>query len=73
MLVILQLHEKHSWNDTRAAIGRFEDKYMDAKPDKFQSIILNKEGSVSISLSIHDDFGISIDHSRMSGITLDDS
>ena len=31
-------------NDTRAAITRFQNNYMDANPDKFQSIILNRGG-----------------------------
>ena len=42
-------------NDTRAAIAWFENNYMDANPDKFQSIILNTGGDVSISISVQDD------------------
>ena len=41
-------------NDTRAAITWFENNYMDANPDKFQSIILNRGGDVSISLTVQD-------------------
>ena len=37
-------------NDTRAAIAWFENDYMDANPDKFQSIILNRGGDASISI-----------------------
>ena len=60
-------------NDTRAAIAWFENNYMDANPDKFQSIILNRGGDVSISISIQDDVIIPSDHIKVLGITLDDS
>ena len=60
-------------NDTRAAIAWFENNYMDANPDKFQSIILNRGGDVSISISVQDDVIIPSDHIKVLGITLDDS
>ena len=60
-------------NDTRAAITWFENNYMDANPDKFQSIILNRGGDVSISLTVQDNVVIPSDHIRVLGITLDDS
>ena len=60
-------------NDTRAAIAWFENNDMDANPDKFQSIILNRGGDVSISISIQDDIIIPSDHIKVLGITLDDS
>ena len=60
-------------NDTRAAIAWFENNYMDANPDKFQSIILNRGGDVSISISVQDDAIIPSDHIKVLGITLDDS
>ena len=49
-------------NDTRTAIAWFENNYMDANPDKFQSIILNSGGDVSISISVQDDVIIPSDH-----------
>ena len=55
------------------AIIWFENNYMDANPDKFQSLILNRGGDVSISLSVQDNVFIPSDHIRMLGITLDDS
>ena len=61
-------------NDTtRAAITWFENIYMDANPEKFQSIILNKGGRVSISLSVHDNVVVPSDDISLLGITLDDS
>ena len=39
-------------NDTRAPITWFENNYMDANPDKFHGIMLNKWGDVPISLSV---------------------
>ena len=60
-------------NDTRAAIVWFQNNYMDANPDKFQSIILNRGGDVSISISVQDDVIIPSDHIKVLGITLDDS
>ena len=60
-------------NDTRAANAWFENNYMDANPDKFQSIILNRGGDVSISISVQDDAIIPSDHIKVLGITLDDS
>ena len=60
-------------NDTRAAIAWFENNYMVANPDKFQSIILNRGGDVSISISVQDDVIIPSDHIKVLGITLDDS
>ena len=41
--------------------------------DKFQSIILNRGGDVSISLTVQDNVVIPSDHIRVLGITLDDS
>ena len=49
-------------NDTRAAIAWFENNYMDVNPDKFQTIILNRGGDVSISISVQDDVIIPSDH-----------
>ena len=46
---------------------------MDVNPDKFQSIILNRGGDISISISVQDDVIIPSDHIKVSGITLDDS
>ena len=46
---------------------------MDANPDKFQSIILNRGGDVSISLTVQDNVIIPSDRIRVLGITLDDS
>ena len=46
---------------------------MDANPDKFQSIILNRGGDVSISISVQDDVIIPSDHITVLGITVDDS
>ena len=60
-------------NDTRAAIAWCENDYMDANPDKFQSIILNRGGDVSISISVRDDVTIPSGHIKVLGITLDDS
>ena len=60
-------------NDTRAAITWFVNNYMNANPDRFQSIILNRGSNVSISLSVQDNVVIPSDHSRVLGITLDDS
>ena len=60
-------------NGTRAAIAWFENNYMYANPDKFQSMILNHGGDISISISIQDDVIIPSDHIKVLGITLDDS
>ena len=55
------LYHANSWavtlknvldNDTRAAITWFENDFMDANPDKFQSIILNIGSDASISLPV---------------------
>ena len=45
---------------------------MDANPDKFQSIILNRGGDVSISISVQDNVVILGGHIKMLGITLND-
>ena len=60
-------------NDTRAAIFWFENNYMDANPDKFQSIILNRGDNASISLTVQDNVVIPSDRIRVLEITLDDS
>ena len=60
-------------NYTRAVIAWFENIYMDANPDKFQSIILNSGGDVSISIFVHDDVIIPSDHIKVLVITLDES
>ena len=60
-------------NDTRAAIAWFENNYMDANTEKFQSIILNRGGDVSISISVQDDIIIPSDRIKVLGITLADS
>ena len=46
---------------------------MDDNLDKFQCIILNRGGDVSISLSVQDNVVIPSDHIRVLGITLEDS
>ena len=60
-------------NDTRAATTWFENNYMDANPNKFQSLILNRGGDVSISVSVQDNVVIPSDRIRVLAITLDDS
>ena len=46
---------------------------MDANPDKFQIIILNRGGDVSISFSVQDNVILPSDHIKVLGITLDES
>ena len=46
---------------------------MDANPDEFQSLILNRGGDVSLSLTVKDNVVIPGDRIRVLGITLDDS
>ena len=60
-------------NDTRAAIAWFENNYMDVNPYKFQSIVLNRGGGLSISISVQDDVIIPSDHIKVLGIILNDS
>ena len=55
-------------NNTRAAVTWFENNYMDANPDKFQSIILNRCSNLP-----QDNVAIPSDRLRVLGITLDDS
>ena len=59
-------------NDTSAAILWFNDNYMDANADKFQSIILDRRGSPSFSLSVQDDIVVSTNSLKILGVTLDD-
>ena len=41
-------------NDVNSATTWFENNYMCANPDKFQSIILNRDGMQSLAISVQD-------------------
>ena len=61
---------------TEALVNRGPEAFdpFDTKPlIKFQSIILNRGGDVSISLTVQDNVVIPSDHIRVLGVTLDDS
>ena len=60
-----------SENDVDTATVGFDNKYMCANPDKFQSIILGRGGKQSLSISVQDDnniFGLIF---KVLGIVLD--
>ena len=52
---------------------RFHENHMVANPDKFQCIILSRNGGVSIPLSVHNNNLYPSDEIKVLGVTLDDS
>ena len=59
-------------NDVNSATTCFENNYMCANPDKFQSIILNRDGMQSLAISVQDYTIISNSSIKVLGIILDD-
>ena len=59
-------------NDVNCATTWFENNYMCANPDKFQSITLNRDGMQSLAISVQDYTIISNPSIKVLGVTLDD-
>ena len=60
-------------NDANAAVTWFHENHMIANPDKFQCIMLSRNGGVSIPLSVHNNILYPTDEIKVLGVTLDDS
>ena len=58
-------------NDVISATAWFGNNYMCANPDKFQSIILNRDGQQSLSISVQDNTIPSDTTIKVLGVTLD--
>ena len=58
-------------NDVNSATTWFENNYMCANPDKFQSIILNRDGMQSLAISVQDYTIVSNSSIKVLGVTLD--
>ena len=58
-------------NDVLSATARFDNNYMCANPDKFQSIILSRDGQQSLSISVQDNTNLSDTTIKGLGVTLD--
>ena len=59
--------------DAQRAISWFDNNYMDANPDKFQCISLDRFGRPPISISIEGNTIPSSDSIKVLGVTLDSS
>ena len=60
-------------NDANAAVTWFHENHMVANPDKFQCIMLCRNGGVSIPLSAHNSILYPTDEIKVLGVTLDGS
>ena len=60
-------------NDVNAAVTWFHENHMIANPDKFQCIMLSRNGGVSIPHSVHNNILYPTDEIKVLGVTLDDS
>ena len=58
-------------NDVNTATVWFDNNYMCANPDKFQSIILDRDGKQSLSISVQDNTIFSDPSIKVLGIVLD--
>ena len=58
-------------NDTIPATAWFDNNYMYANPDKFQSITLSRDGQQSLSISVEDNTILSDTTIKVLGVTLD--
>ena len=58
-------------NDVLSATAWFDNNYMCANPDKFQSIILSRDGQQSLSISVQDNTILSDTTIKVLGVTLD--
>ena len=58
-------------NDVISATAWFDNNYMCANPDKFQSIILSRDGQQSLSISVQDNMILSDITIKVLGVTLD--
>ena len=58
-------------NDVISAAAWFDNNYMCANPDKFQSIILSRDGQPSLSISVPDNTIFSDTTIKVLGVTLD--
>ena len=58
-------------NDVISATAWFDNNYMCANPDKFQSIILSRDGQQSLSISVQDNMILSDITIKLLGVTLD--
>ena len=58
-------------NDVISATTWFDNNYMCANPDKFQSIILSRDGQQSLSISVQDNTILSDTTIKVLGVTLD--
>ena len=59
-------------NDVNTATAWFDNNYMCANPDKFQSIVLDRDGKQSLSISVQDNTIFSDPSIKVLGVTLDD-
>ena len=59
-------------NDVNTATVWFDNNYMCGNPDKFQSIILERDGKKSLSISVQDNTILSDPLIKVLGVTLDD-
>ena len=59
-------------NDTNSAVLWFEENYMDANADKFQSIVLSRDVQPSLSISVQGNEITSENSIKVLGVTLDD-
>ena len=59
-------------SDVNSATTWFENNYMCANPDKFQSIILDRDGMQSLAISVQDYTIVSNSPIKVLGVTLDD-
>ena len=57
--------------DALQAINWFTDNYMDANPEKFQFIAMDRHGHIELSMSISDNTIISSNMMKVLGVTLD--
>ena len=54
-----------------SATARFDNNYMCANPDKFQSVILSRDGQQSLSILVQDNTILSDKTKKAMGVTLD--
>ena len=60
-------------NDANAAVTWFNENHMVANPDKFQCIMLFRNGGASIPLSVHNNILYPTVEIKVLGVTLDDT
>ena len=57
--------------DTLESIKWYNENGLDANPDKFQCVIMNRGGAVNVSISVHDKIIDSTDEIKVLGVLLD--